>query len=309
MDFETLWDTHERKVATKMTLKRNLRKTGLITLVGILVLSMGAFATSQLFQKDNVDYAFENDPQVIGEWESVDFVENMDDFKVGSRVYAEDFYLKKLAFLSDGGMLIVSSGANDNYLPSGFTYTKGHILHAADKTDSAYEIRTIGSDHYLFMQWKTGDYTYRFAKPSYYVLKQISTEEVIAKTPQSVRNDDVNLIFESDPLALGKWKTVDFVDSPELFNPEAISNQVGNFLKEVEMLPSGLVATRCAGEGTLATGLFKWTNGKVISPTEQCVESYIIKEINGKTYLFFPWINGDVVFRGDPACFYVLEKE
>ncbi len=309
MNFETLWDTHERKVVKKMSLKKNLQKTALFTMIGLIVLSVGGFAANQILQRDNVDYPFVSDPQLIGEWATVDFVKTPEDFNVDSRYWDEDLYLKNLAFMSDGNMWGVDTDSRGKYLPSGLTYTKDHILQCSDKTDSAYEIKTIGADQYLFMEWKSGDYTFRSEKPYYYVLKQISTQEMSFDTPESVRTDSVNITFENDPQALGKWKTVDFVDSPALFNPESISNQLGNYLLNVELLPDGAISIMVEDQATPSKGFFQWTNGKIYDSAAQCVESYEIKEINGKTYLFFPWINGDVVYRGTPASYYVLEKE
>lgn len=40
-------------------------------------------------------------------------------------------------------------------------------------TKSKYQIETINEVEYLFMEWKSGDYTYGGKVPSYYVFKKI----------------------------------------------------------------------------------------------------------------------------------------
>ena len=46
------------------------------------------------------------------------------------------------------------------------------MIHRGDKTAAKYEIKKIGDNEYLFLEWKSGDYTIRHMKPKYYVLKK-----------------------------------------------------------------------------------------------------------------------------------------
>ena len=66
----------------------------------------GALAGTQFTvpvgSKDNIDLPFVNDPQVIGEWESVDFVANPSDFNPDKPNWKGGLYLKGLTFLEDG---------------------------------------------------------------------------------------------------------------------------------------------------------------------------------------------------------------
>ena len=59
---------------------------------------------------------------------------------------------------------------------SSHTWTKGLVLD--DDTASKYIIREIDGSSYMFYEWKSGDYTIRYMKPSYYVLKKVSAEEL-----------------------------------------------------------------------------------------------------------------------------------
>lgn len=307
MDFETLWKIHEGKVEKKMAIKKRLHKTMLISIVGLLALSVGGFATAKLVQTDNVDYEFVNDPALVGQWQAVDFVKNPEDFKINVRQYSEELYINNLVFTSKGGSLVDIGGSA--LAPGGLSFTKDHILHVGDKTDSKYNIKTIEGQEYLFMEWKSGDYIFRFEKPSYYILKKINSTDMADFRAQSIRNDKIDLEFVNDPAIVGKWKTVDYVTSPMTFNPESLTNQLGNYLLNVEFKETGITSCIYEDSNGKAFDSFKWTNGKLISVEDRCVESYELKEINGKTYLFFPWINGDVVYRGSSVHYYVLEKE
>ncbi len=112
-------------------------------------------------RRDNIDLPFKDDPAVVGNWESVDFVESPEKFYPAARAWKGDLYLKELVFLPKG------KGGEPWW-----TWTKGVVMHHGDKTASRYEIRKIQGTDYLFFEWKSGDYVFRGAKPSYYVLKR-----------------------------------------------------------------------------------------------------------------------------------------
>lgn len=110
---------------------------------------------------DNIDLPFENDESVIGTWKSVDFVIEIDQFKVESKFWGEDLFLDKLVFEPNGTFDV-------RYL----TWTKGFVMHKGDKTASTYLIKNIDGETYMFYEWKSGDYIFRNMKPYYYVLKK-----------------------------------------------------------------------------------------------------------------------------------------
>jgi len=59
-------------------------------------------------------------------------------------------------------------------VPNGYKqiWTKGLVISTREKTVSKYYIKGIGGSVYMFYEWKSGDYTFRHRKPSYYVLKK-----------------------------------------------------------------------------------------------------------------------------------------
>ena len=121
----------------------------------------GKAFTVLVASRDNIDLPFVNDPEVVGQWESVDFVPSPTDFAPDKRSWNGSLYLPGLTFLEGGK----TKGTS-------LTWTKGMVLNREDKSASHYEIRQINGQPYLFFEWKSGDVTILGRKPYYYVLKK-----------------------------------------------------------------------------------------------------------------------------------------
>lgn len=120
----------------------------------------GTQVAAKVGLKDNIGLPFVNDSQVLGEWESVDFVQDIGLFNPGKRAWNGKLFLKGLTFQENGKMP-----------QPWWTWTKGFVLHHGDQTASRYEIRILNGEPYLFFEWKSGDVTIAGMRPFYYVLK------------------------------------------------------------------------------------------------------------------------------------------
>lgn len=240
---------------------------------------------------DKTDYPFVNDPNIIGEWQGVDFVDNIEDFNVNSKSCEDDLYVKELNFTDDGK---VSKTV--------FTWTKDHILNDVDKTDSSYVIKDIDGSTYMFFQWKSGDYTIRGIKPSYYVLKKVSSTPSLTTNMSGkeveTRVDKIDYPFVNDPEVLGKWQSVDFVQNMDNFNPGVKSWQGDLYLSDLAFDQNGKIEDKN----------ITWTKDLVINANDKTASKYTIKEINGSKYMFFEWKNGDYIERGENPWYYVLKQ-
>ncbi|OOM16066.1 M56 family metallopeptidase [Clostridium saccharobutylicum] len=240
---------------------------------------------------DKTDYPFVNDPNIIGEWQGVDFVDNIEDFNVNSKSCEDDLYVKELNFTDDGK---VSKTV--------FTWTKDHILNDVDKTDSSYVIKDIDGSTYMFFQWKSGDYTIRGMKPSYYVLKKVSSTPSLTTNMSGkeveTRVDKIDYPFVNDPEVLGKWQSVDFVQNMDNFNPGVKSWQGDLYLSDLAFDQNGKIEDKN----------ITWTKDLVINANDKTASKYTIKEINGSKYMFFEWKNGDYIERGENPWYYVLKQ-
>lgn len=121
---------------------------------------------------DRIDYPFVNDAELVGRWQSVDFVQSIDDFIPSVKTRGESLYLHELVLDADGKTSVSTSEFPLRKTPY-IRWTDGLILHLGDKTAAKYFIKEIDGDTFLFMEWKSGDYTIRKMKPYYYVLKKV----------------------------------------------------------------------------------------------------------------------------------------
>lgn len=233
---------------------------------------------------DKIDYPFANDPDALGAWEAVDFVANVEDFKPGTLHVTDELFLKELYFLADG---------RTNWA---LKWTKGLVLSAGSRTASKYIIKEIAGTTYMFFEWKSGDYTIRHTRPKYYVLKKTPGKVYV----ESRVVDNIDYPFVDDPEVVGTWKSVDFVDTPEEFEPgEKRWESDGLFLKELVFRPGGRT------EDSEQT----WTRGLVLDSGSKTASRYLLRKIGGATYMFYEWKSGDYTIRRRDPCYYVLRKE
>ncbi|MHC4426456.1 MAG: M56 family metallopeptidase [Planctomycetota bacterium] len=247
---------------------------------------------------DKTDYPFVNDQKVIGGWKSVDFVREIDQFDPTAKGWKGDLYLNHLVF-EEGG----------NITGKILTWTKGLVL--SDDTASKYIIKEIGGSTYMFFEWKSGDYTIRHMKPFYYVLKKVSAkslkhEPMFGKKadipPTSYINEQGRLVdktdypFVNDQKVIGGWKSVDFVREIKQFNPAKKNWRGGLHLNHL-IFEEG---------GAMPHSSHKWTKGLVLD--DDTASKYIIKEIEGSSYMFYEWKSGDYTIRYMKPSYYVLKK-
>ena len=96
---------------------------------------------------------------------------------------------------------------------------------------------------------------------------------------------------------IGYWQTVDFVKNAEDFKPGVQSLKEDPFIKDF----------RCFEAGTTSLG-WTWSDGKITHTDGKTSAEYYIKSMDGGTYLFLPWLSGDVTLRGRIPMYYVFRK-
>ena len=251
---------------------------------------------------DKVDYPFVNDPDIIGAWKSVDFVEDIESFRPHQRSGRENLHLNRIIFLPQGKV-------RDHW----WTWTSGLVLDEPNTTASQYEIREIDGATYLFLQWKSGDYIVRHMPPGYYVLQKVlpaSVEfdpmfgEKAYIPPTSIIDEDgkiadwVDYPFVDDPGVVGRWEAVDFVKEIADFDPESPQFAGELFLKELVFKENGKTATRW----------YTWTKGLLLHRRSKKASQYLVREIGHSTYMFLEWKSGDYTVRYMKPQYYVLRK-
>ena len=196
---------------------------------------------------DKIDCPFVNDPEVIGAWKSIDFVQRIEDFEPGVKQWRGDLYLKEMIFFEDGR----TKGP--------WTWTKGLIIHPGDKTAAKHHIKEINGSTYMFFEWKSGDYTIRHMKPWYYVLRKLFDKDTIAKeTTPETQQDVINATIDS---AHAWLKLVDegaydqSWDEAAAFFKSAMNRKQWNSALEMARRPLGKLISRKVLSKTYTTQL------------------------------------------------------
>ena len=125
------------------------------------------YSIDEITIKDNIDLPFVMDKKVLGLWQAVDFIKFEEKKNYQPKKY-EGYLIFKQATFNPNGEAIFE--ATDGF--SKKKWTKGKILDKAMMTASDYSIKTIDGETYLFMDWKSGDYTFNGDINGCYVFKK-----------------------------------------------------------------------------------------------------------------------------------------
>lgn len=261
---------------------------------------------------DRIDLPFVSDPAVLGKWESVDFVRKITDFNP-YKPSGRKLFVKGMVFEEDG---------KANF---GFSkWTRGKFIHPANKTAAEYVIKDVNGMPYLFLEWKSGDYVIRHMKPWHYVFKKLPADSPkfanarelmsgeerqpeVKLGPNSHIDEKGHIIdktdypFENDSDVIGTWKSVDFVDSKDQFEPGKRQCKVELFLKELVFEPDGKM-------GSAEQDVVAWTKGLLLKKKAHTAPAYEIVEKDGAKYMFFEWKSGDYTVLHRKPAYYVLKK-
>lgn len=118
------------------------------------------------------------------------------------------------------------------------------------------------------------------------------------------KTDKIDLPFVNDTNVIGKWTSVDLVKNMDDFNPSKVSSGTEFYFNKVEFLENGKLKFNDDSPGSW----FVWTKGFVIQKQDKTASEYIIKDINGKQYMFFEWKSGDYIYLHKKPYYYVLQK-
>lgn len=305
ISFDSVWSNYEKSNKRYFGIKRTaaIPMIALITLLAVFTVSFASYGVIRT--TDNIDYPFVDDQRVIGKWQSVDFVESIGKFDPDKRAFPDDdFYLSEFAFIKGGDMLIGFEGGK--LAPASPTWTRGLILDKQDRTASKYEIKEIEGQTYMFFEWKSGDYRFRGLAPKYYVMRKADSNDY-ANIDIPRKEDNIDYPFVNAPQMLGSWQCVDFVENIDDFKPGVKSWLDDLFLTELIIQENGELYAK-ATSGDAPKGLLTWTESLIINNRDKTASKCEIREIDGETYMFFEWKNGDYIFRGMEPSYYVLKK-
>ncbi len=121
------------------------------------------FKLMEIGRRENTNIPFISDEKIIGNWDAVSFVDNIEDFK-GNIQPNENFWLRRIIFNPNGE--VVRKYSDEDWYDK---WSKGVLLDLNKLTVSQYIFKKIGGIEYMFLEWKMGNYVYGGMPPSYYV--------------------------------------------------------------------------------------------------------------------------------------------
>jgi serine protease AprX len=113
--------------------------------------------------------------------------------------------------------------------------------------------------------------------------------------------------FRTDERLIGKWESVDFVSTPSQFVPGKRRLEGKLYLTSLTIQDGGQYY-EAQNHGSPYPQRAKWTKDWIVDLDEKIQAQYEIKDIGGNTYLFYPWISGDVTIRHMQPGYYALKK-
>jgi bla regulator protein BlaR1 len=252
----------------------------------------------------NIDYSFESDPPAIGKWHGIGITEDIPTFDPGKFIKKDDLYLTDLVFLKDGKMLVALESGKLGLAP--MIWTKGLVIHPGDETELQYAIKEIEGSTYMFLEWKRSDSTPEQTLSQYLVFEKTDAEDY-SNHKISFKTDNTDYAFFHDPEMPGTWECVDYVEAADDFIPGKRYSSNALFIKEMYLSEDGAVNVLTIS-GEVFENNFTWTKGLILNHAGKLACSCEIKEIEGYTYMFYEFKNGDYVYRGMKPWYYVLRK-
>lgn len=146
--------------------------------------------------------------------------------------------------------------------------------------------------------------------PTYQIVYEDGVTEIklpicrLSATPQTPRNDDIQVEFENDERVIGHWELVDVLPDREQFLPGHPKTQPGDLsIRELYFLPQGEWYW-----------CFGWTKGYLLAsfgyPRQQSRNAYTIEEIGGVTYMFIEMrFQTYLLYGGKPECWVLRQTD
>lgn len=119
---------------------------------------------------ESMDYKFVTDKDVIGQWTAINFVVSPDEFDGKDTTKQSVIEDSIRNFYDNGREAHYANKANGAAVTK---WTKGYVW-GSDDVIEEYQIQQINGKTFMFMQYKSGDYTVRGQKPNYMVYVKTS---------------------------------------------------------------------------------------------------------------------------------------
>lgn len=310
VEFEKIWQESQKlQIKSVGGRKKMNRKKIILVAVIAAILSVTTLYAEYFRRIDDITYTFKSDEEAVGSWTVVDYVKKEGDFKPGEKQWEGGRGHLRFMDLREDGSVSLAIEQEEEVIEflSILKWTKGHIINEGDKTNSKYIIKKIDGKKYMFYEYKGSGYVFREQKPYLYVLEQGKNIETV-KAKGKV--DDTNVAFENYDAMKGTWIAIDFVENIEDFYPGHVPLWPELPLKSLTLKDNGafIEITEFDKEAP-SVDVAYWTKGALIRKNARTVSECVIKEIEGGTYMFYQWKEGDYTTIGMKPSYYVLRKQ
>ena len=241
---------------------------------------------SNLDEGRDVDMrTFINDESAIGKWRFIGLSSTKEDFLNKNYLDLEDdfFSIKELYLLPKGEEYWVIS------------WTKG-ILYICNRPN-LYEIE----NNLMFVKYisPVDEDDYKII-----VYEKVDNKEYEIKDIRI--KDNTNVEFVKDEAAVGFWKSVDYVNNIEMFDPNKKFWKDSMFLEKLYISPDGAINI---SNSNVKTRNSIYTKNYIVNLCcDETLSKYEIREINNHKYLIVEWKSGDYIYGNIISGYYVLEK-
>ena len=138
-----------------------------------------AYRKQEIMSVDEIPDLPAEDASVLGKWNVCSLVQHIEEFDPLNPDIVlpyEDLYWRTAVFLEDGGMENSFRNRNDGSFRTDtsevWRWMKGYVICTPQSTASKYILQEIGQVPYLFVQWKSGDYSFGGSEPYWYVFRR-----------------------------------------------------------------------------------------------------------------------------------------
>lgn len=138
-----------------------------------------AYRKQEIMALDEIPNLPAEDASVLGKWNVCSLVQEVEAFDLQNPdpvLPYEDLYWRTAVFLEGGGMensfRNMEDGCFSTDAPGVWRWMKGYVICSPRSTASKYIIQEIDHVQYLFVQWKSGDYSFGGNEPYWYVFRR-----------------------------------------------------------------------------------------------------------------------------------------
>lgn len=138
-----------------------------------------AYTKEEIMIKDKIPTAPNTDINVIGKWDVCDLVRSPNNFNPNnmcSFVPQDALFWRSAEFLKDGEIIntfkTYEEKESHTDAPNVWRWINEYVICNPRHTASKYTIQTIEHTEYLFIEWKSGDYSFGGETPFWYVFKR-----------------------------------------------------------------------------------------------------------------------------------------